>query len=179
MTMQFPDTVIYNGEQYRIEGNRTRYLFEPYLEKHHIVLFDNVLDDIINWRGYTAAWMIENDMLFLVDIRANIRPWHLAICMSSSERYARLDYFFPADEKKIFADWYSGELAIIYKSNDEVPEDEQYMVFAINKGRVTSQKIKNYEEYYGQPYRRIFIDYPYFDNDKIKDVEQKDDALPF
>ena len=73
-----------------------------------------------------------------------------------------LDYFFPADEKKIFADWYSGKLSLLYKCNDEAPEDEQYMVFTINKGRVVSQELKNYEEYYGYPY-----------------VKEVDDGLPF
>ena len=77
-------------------------------------------------------------------------------------REIMLDSFFPADEKKIFADWYSGELAIIYKSNIETPENEQYMVFTINEGRVVSQKLKNYEEYYGYPY-----------------VKEEDDGLPF
>ena len=107
-------------------------------------------------------------MLFLVDIRANLLPNQIRekLCKPNSwdicEGYVGLDSFFPADEKKIFADWYSGELAIIYKSNNETPENEQYMVFTINEGRVVSQKLKNYEEYYGYPY-----------------VKEEDDGLPF
>ena len=107
-------------------------------------------------------------MLFLVDIRANLLPNQIRekLCKPNSwdicEGYVGLDSFFPADEKKIFADWYSGELSFLYKCNDEAPEDEQYMVFTINKGRVISQELKNYEEHYGHPY-----------------VKEVDDGLPF
>ena len=164
MTMQFPDTVIYNGEQYSTWYG-TGCLFEPYLKKHNFVLFSNCT---ALWRGYIATWKIENDMLFLVDIRANLLPNQIRekLCKPNSwdicEGYVGLDSFFPADEKKIFADWYSGELSFLYKCNDEAPEDEQYMVFTINKGRVISQELKNYEEHYGHPY-----------------VKEVDDGLPF
>ena len=165
MTMQFPDTVIYKEEKYANEWSKTGCLFEPYLKKHNIVLYSNCT---ALWRGYIATWKTENDMLFLVDIRANLLPNQIRekLCKPSSwdicEGYVGLDYFFPADEKKIFADWYSGKLSLLYKCNDEAPEDEQYMVFTINKGRVVSQELKNYEEYYGYPY-----------------VKEVDDGLPF
>ena len=174
------DRVIYNGEQCRIEWSRGGFLFEPYLKKHRIVLYPYytamVRMGCTTWmieRGYTATWTIEDDMLFLVDIQANILPQYILEEMGipSSVCYVGLDYFFPTDERKIFADWYSGELTILYKYNSAAPEDVQYMVFTVGKGRVISQKLQNYEEYHGLPYG-IICCYPF-------DGQVEDDGLPF
>ena len=68
MTMQIPDAVIYNDVTYET-GAYCADLFKPYLGKHHIELFANCS---AIWRGYIATWKIENDMLYLVEINANV-----------------------------------------------------------------------------------------------------------
>ena len=163
MTTQFPDTVIYNGETYHTESFRCGDLFAPYLEKHHIKLFANCS---ALWRGYIAKWKIENNMLFLTDIRANVHEFKENANNADDktfdllEGYVGLDYFFPSNDKMIFADWVSGCLPILYKH--EASGAELYLIFKIDKGHVISQKHQTYEEYYGHPY-----------------VEENYDDLPF
>ena len=107
-------------------------------------------------------------MLFITDIRANVHQFrkrennNLAVgeTIDLLEGYVGLDYFFPSNDKMIFADWVSGCLPILYKY--EVPEVELYLTFKIDKGHIISQKYQTYEEYYGHPY-----------------VEENYDDLPF
>ena len=90
-----------------------RDLFKPYLEKHQIELFANCT---AIWRGYIAQWKIENNMLFLTDIRANVQQFRkkennnptAGKTIHLLEGYVGLDYFFPSNDKMIFADWFSG-----------------------------------------------------------------------
>lgn len=163
MTMQSSNTLIYNNiltynnEEYYV--SECEELFEPYLKMHNIVLYPSS----IAWmsgccviridRRYTATWMIENDMLFLVDIQANLLPKYILEEMGipSSECYAGLDFFFPADEKKIFADWYSGELSFLSYEDEQRVE---LLSFAIDKGRVTGKELQNYKKYQGYPYEK-------------------------
>ena len=144
-----PNILIYDNEKYYIP--ECEELFEPYLEKHNIVLFPYSTAKTVGCvvirtdRRYTATWMIEDDMLFLVGIQANILPQYILEKMRipSSECHVGLDFFFPADEKKIFADWYSGKLSFLSYEDEQRVE---VLAFAIDKGRVTSKELRNYEK---------------------------------
>lgn len=144
-----PNILIYDNEKYYIP--ECEELFEPYLEKHNIVLFPYSTAKTVGCvvirtdRRYTATWMIEDDMLFLVGIQANILPQYILEKMRipSSVCYVGLDFFFPADEKKIFADWYSGKLSFLSYEDEQRVE---VLAFAIDKGRVTSKELRNYEK---------------------------------
>ena len=182
-----PNILIYDNEKYYIP--ECEELFEPYLKKHNIVLFPystgvTTIGCIVTRidRRYTATWMIEDDMLFLVSIQANILPQYILEKMRipSSECHVGLDFFFPADEKKIFADWYSGKLSFLSYEDEQRVE---VLAFAIDKGRVTSKELRNYEKCRNyQEYddscgssrssHTMSGDYLSFD-------DQDDDALPF
>lgn len=144
-----PNILIYDNEKYYIP--ECEELFEPYLEKHNIVLFPYSTAKTVGCvvirtdRRYTATWMIEDDMLFLVGIQANILPQYILEKMRipSSECHVGLDFFFPADEKKISADWYSGKLSFLSYEDEQRVE---VLAFAIDKGRVTSKELRNYEK---------------------------------
>ena len=109
MTMQIPDTVIYNDVAYET-GAYCADLLEPYLEKHHIELF---ADCSALWRGYIATWKIESGMLYLIGIYANvtgvkrhIKGKESTIQSLLSDEAVGMDYFFPT-KSQVFADWYS------------------------------------------------------------------------
>ena len=182
-----PNILIYDNEKYYTSGREE--LFEPYLKKHNIVLFPystgvTTIGCIVTRidRRYTATWMIEDDMLFLVGIQANILPQYILEKMRipSSECHVGLDFFFPADEKKILADWYSGKLSFLSYEDEQRVE---VLAFAIDKGRVTSKELRNYEKCH---------DYQEYDDscgssrsshtmsgDYLSFDDQDDDALPF
>lgn len=150
MTMQVPDTVIYNDVAYETDADYVN-LFKPYLKKHHIKLFVNCT---AIWRGYIAAWKIENDMLYLVEIYANVIGAQSQGCIKCSEstifrlladEAVGMDYFFP-NQSKVFADWYSGNLSV---HNENVTKRESvYLIFKIDKGHIIGQEQATEQEYY-------------------------------
>jgi hypothetical protein len=52
-------------------------------------------------RNYIGIWEIENDKLFLIDLKAH----------SGSTDEVSIDVIFP-NQKKVFAEWFSGEIKI-------------------------------------------------------------------
>lgn len=150
MTMQIPDAVIYNDVTYET-GAYCADLFEPYLEKHHIESF---ADCSALWRGYIAKWKIENGMLYLIEIDANVTgvqsQEHIK-CQEStthsllSDEAVDMDYFFP-NQSKVFADWYSGELPVHYENSTK--GESKYVIFTIDKGYVIGQEQLTEQEYY-------------------------------
>ena len=146
MTMQIPDAVIYNDAIYET-GAYCADLFEPYLEKHHIELF---ADCSAIWRGYIATWKVENRMLYLVEIYANVTgvqsKGHInTICRLLSDEAVSMDYFFPS-QSKVFADWYSGNLPIHNENTSK--EESKYLIFKVDKGHIIGQEQVTEQEYY-------------------------------
>ena len=148
MTMQIPDAVIYNDVTYET-GAYCADLFKPYLEKHHIELF---ADCSAIWRGYIATWKIENGMLYLVEIYANVTDakGHIkcqkgTILSLLSDEAVGMDYFFP-DQSKVFADWYSGNLPI--HSGKTSNGEFNYLIFKVDKGNIIRQEQVTEQEYY-------------------------------
>lgn len=146
MTMQIPDTVIYNDAIYET-GGYCADLFEPYLEKHHIELF---ADCSAIWRGYIATWKIENGMLYLIEINANVigAKGHIKCSENTiyrllSDEAVDMDYFFPS-QSKVFADWYSGNLPI----HNENTFKAKYLIFKADKGHIIGQEQVTEQEYH-------------------------------
>ena len=102
-------------------------------------------------------------MLFLTDIRANIQQFRkkennnptAGKTIHLLEGYVGLDYFFPSNDKMIFADWFSGYLLILYEHETQGVE---LHLFTIDKGHVISHE----ERYNSHPH-----------------VEEDYDDLPF
>lgn len=150
MTMQIPDTVVYNGIAYET-GAYCADLFEPYLEKHQIELF---ADCTALWRGYIAMWEIEHDMLYLTEIYANVSDVHSqqhikcqgnTINSLLADEAVGMDYFFP-NQSKVFADWYSGNLPI--HSGNTSKGEFNYLIFKVDKGNIIRQEQVTEQEYY-------------------------------
>lgn len=103
-TAQISDILIREGDTLTLFS--TPLEFKPGIEDLRIGMFD-FKDHTIStgcWRGYMAFWKIENDSLFLTKI----------ISCLDNNLIADLDKLFPLEVKqgKIFASWYTGELAI-------------------------------------------------------------------
>lgn len=150
MTMQIPDTVIYNDVAYGT-GVYCADLFKPYLEKHHIELFSNCTT---LWRGYIATWKIENGMLYLTEIYANVLDVHSqqhikcqgnTIYSLLADEAVGMDYFFP-NQSKVFAAWYSGNLPV--HDENTAKGESKYLIFKIDKGHIIGQEQKTEQEYY-------------------------------
>ena len=151
MTMQIPDTVIYNDVAYET-GVYCADLFKPYLEEHHIELF---ADCSAIWRGYIATWKIENGMLYLTEIYANVTgvKGHIkgnesTIQSLISDEAVGMDYLFP-NQSQVFADWYSGILPI--HNENASKEESKYLIFKISKGHIIGQEQLTEQEYYNYP----------------------------
>ena len=153
MTMQIPDAVIYNDVTYET-GAYCADLFKPYLEKHHIKLF---ADCSAIWRGYIATWKIENDMLYLIEIYANVlgiqSQRHIkcsehTIYRLLADETVGMDYFFP-NQSKVFADWYSGNLPV--HNENATKGESKYVIFKIDKGHIIEQERVIEQEYYNYP----------------------------
>lgn len=142
MTRQIPDTVIYNDTAYETAASCAD-LFKPYLEKHQIELFANCT---ALWRGYIATWKIENSMLYLIEIYANVlgvqSQGHIkcpknTIYSLLADEAVYMDYFF-SDQSKVIADWYSGNLPVHYENATK--EESKYVIFKIDKGHIIEQE---------------------------------------
>lgn len=156
MTMQMPDAVIYNDVTYET-GAYCADLFMPYLEKHHIELFANCS---AIWRGYIATWKIENGMLYLVEIYANVvgaqSQGHIKYSENTiyrllSDEAVGMDYFFP-NQSKVFAEWYSGNMPIHYENASK--GEFKYLIFKVDKGHIIGQEQVTEQEYYNYPYNK-------------------------
>lgn len=51
------------------------------------------------WRGYVGTWLIENDLLYLIDID------------KTQDGHVGVDFIFPG-QKKVFADWFTGRIRV-------------------------------------------------------------------
>ena len=94
MTAQALETIIYNGEEYGMASEP----LSDYLEKTKILF---ISPHTALWRGYYGKWKIENNRLFLVELKAYI----------TGHQEVGLDFLFPG-EQKVFADWFTGTIRI-------------------------------------------------------------------
>lgn len=97
MTAQIKEILIYKGERF---GMATEPL-EPYIRKNDIKFNPNCVISCC-WRGYVGTWSIEDNRLYLVNLDTD-----------DNGKKVGLEYLFP-NQKKVFADWFTGELHIPY-----------------------------------------------------------------
>lgn len=136
-TGQEADRIIYEGkegplfsnplEDYYANGRkRPNFMVKPFVRSSG------------NWRGYVAAWRIDDGKLYLI----NIDAW---LCAGNTERSCKpvaLRQIFPGRVKdgRVLADWFSGELRIPdgkrlqYVHMGYGSTYERDIVFSIEKG---------------------------------------------
>jgi len=91
-----------------------------------------------SWRGYQGHWYIRDQKLYLKELFAN--P-----CRESPEPIP-LTTFFPNIDGPVFAEWFSGRLIvplgkrIRYVHMGYESEYERYLVFTVERGRVSNQE---------------------------------------
>ena len=91
------------------------------------------------WRGYSAAWKIEESMLYLVQIRAN--P-----CDERNPQYVSLNTIFPEAQESQLAYWYTGTLVVPtgklvkYVHMGYESRYESYAIFSVKDGLVFKQE---------------------------------------
>lgn len=95
MTAQFPESLVYNGEEYGMASLP----LEPYLEMHGIK-FKALCTAC--WRGYKGSWEVADNRLYLTEFWS----W-----LPDSDECVGMDYLFPGQER-VFADWFSGEVRL-------------------------------------------------------------------
>lgn len=147
MTAQFREILIYNGERLGMAANPLR----PYLDSRKDIEF--VSNSTACWRGYVGRWKIIDDKLFLVNLSANL-----------GDEKVGLDYLFPG-EKKVFADWYSGEIRIptgemieyVHMGYASIFEKDIFLVF-VNGQLVNQYEVDNREAYNKQTEERAKIE---------------------
>lgn len=103
-----------------IEGKRYPLLtepFEPYVEGNPDILF--FANNSACWRGYIGTWKIEDNQLFLIGLKG----------YSESNESITMKTLFPK-KRKVFADWYTGELHI------SKGKAEGFLVLEVVKGVV-------------------------------------------
>jgi hypothetical protein len=97
MTAQEREILHYNGETYWLSTEPLESLLE--------IMGDEKLAFVSTstacWRGYVGTWEIENDKLFLIDLKGQTKDIEVVT----------LDLIFP-NQKKVFAEWFSGGIKI-------------------------------------------------------------------
>ena len=100
MTAQIPDTISYNQTEYELFSDPLSDYFKKYGYK-----FNLSAPHTANWRGYTAEWIIDNDVLKLVGFKG-----HLAARHSDLGSEVGLEMFGLNKGQSLDATWFSGEL---------------------------------------------------------------------
>jgi hypothetical protein len=107
MTAQFPDRIVFNGEELKLLGEPfTEWLETKFKGPFWRGMFGyNIFasDNTACRRGYTATWKIEGDSLFLIEIRGEL---------AATGKQATLRYFFPTVDGEVFAEWFSGTIRL-------------------------------------------------------------------
>lgn len=155
MTIQSPEILIYEGVKHSLIGHALEQ-HKPKLEFHSVGSFC--------WRGYRGTWEIQGKKLYLVELMAwrhdpnsrrivpQIRVNHAAeFYMGEREEFDFLDLslkdVFPGSPSKgVFADWFTGELAIPIDECDEDGRHQLYRAFDFTNGELQSTSIKPRDE---------------------------------
>lgn len=161
MTIQYKEHLTHKGKDYYISDEPLC----PYLESKRI-LFN--APNTACWRGYIGDWLIEDNKLYLVGLRAYISKRNLNNRFDSEEIV--LDYLFPG-QNKIFADWFSGVLNIpsgkeLQYVHGYVPLYEKEFFMKIQKGVV----VKEWENNFFQRLKKRFA---YKFNSLLDEMEDK------
>lgn len=104
-TAQDPDYLIYKGDTLRLYANPLEGYFEHLTRPDSLFPYTNTA----NARGYVAYWAIENDSLFLVDIK--VEKWNNWLrCNRMVSLDKSLIFHNRKNTDRIFAEWVTDEL---------------------------------------------------------------------
>lgn len=96
MSSQVREILVYNNEEYRMaEEPLRKYLAKLDNEMNLDYVFSNC------WRGYAGKWEISHNKLYLTELAS----------MTDGGYIFDMKVLFPG-KKKVFAEWYSGEIRI-------------------------------------------------------------------
>jgi hypothetical protein len=96
MTAQVKDKLFYKGTEFSIAtGPLGQYFSKSNLKPNFI------FTGTANWRGYVGTWEIIDNKLFLIELNG----------YKAYQEKVGLECIFP-DQKKVFADWFNGEIRI-------------------------------------------------------------------
>lgn len=135
-TAQFPDDLIYNGEELPVFSNPLESYFDrDHPRPNHLFAFSCTAC----WRGYVATWKIEQGSLFLIKV--------IEGTCSRDAKEIPLELIFPNREAPVRADWFSGVLRIprgrqlhyVHMGYGSVYEKE--LLLTIEKGKLVREDV--------------------------------------
>ncbi len=138
MTAQVSDTIHFQGKERRLFSTP----LDAYLQANPSVP-EFVVEVTCNWRGYWAKWVIEDDRLYVTEIKGKQR---------SSQTPASLQTVFPGAGDRVFAEWYSGELhlpqgEVLRRRNSGFGAvHDEHLVLMVDKGRVVGSRVNTLED---------------------------------
>ena len=170
-TAQIPDKIVYQGKIVDLLGSPLE--FHPNREQFTPEKLFNAQGCFFTacWRGYVATWSVENDELYLLQIRNACYPTPQGDVVASykstgdkpGSEYADLKKLFGGEDQhgKIFAGWYSGELympqgPLVYYVHDGFQSSySKELKLQIQNGIITSKEVcdnsKSHEVNYSEP----------------------------
>ncbi|MDX6180787.1 hypothetical protein SGQ44_01380 [Flavobacterium sp. Fl-77] len=179
-TEQISDILIYNGKTYEWNNyNPAR----DYLETFNFKVPDDAIETTANYGYYIFTYTIENDSLFLTDIKILVKKEkHL-------ESRSVFEVFFK-DKKKIIMDLYSKIQTIPYGKKIEVRKSNwtdihypNYLVLEFNNGKVEKHYDLNYKSFLKLKKKQFLKfkqtpEYPKSKLNEIKNLENFNEFRP-
>lgn len=142
-TAQYPDIIIYNGNEYSLNSNPLELFFEKNPDKRP----ESEISSTALWRGYIAKFEIKNNQLFLKDIKIQY------IDTTEKELWKSvIEEVFP-NKKDIKIEWFTGLLVIPhgklvnYIHMGYASKYENYILLEIDKGNLKKEKTFNGVDY--------------------------------
>lgn len=140
MTVQGCETLIYNGDEYRTNSEPLK----QYLEIKNITFAHPHTGC---WRGYYGDWLIEDDNLYLIGLKA----WIEISNIPRRIKEVGLDYIFP-NQEKVFAEWFSGDISLPNGKPIQIPRychiPEQSLILNFVCGKLVGIHIKDNTHFY-------------------------------
>ena len=161
MTAQFREIITIEGEKYGMASEPLDPLIVREFSGHREGFPDGYPTLYPSctacWRGYIGHWLIDDNQLWLVDVRGSNEVDDGKIYVEvDQEQLKLLDWrktFFNYQQGNIKAVWFSGQLIvemgelIKYVHMAYYSEYEKYMIIDIKDGDVVKQEILTNEEY--------------------------------
>ncbi|MEW5723585.1 MAG: hypothetical protein AB1896_10800 [Thermodesulfobacteriota bacterium] len=136
-TAQFPERLVYHGQEMFIFSEPLEYYFSEDHPRPRV--FEEGGMCTACWRGYVGTWKIEDGVLYLVA---------LSDCGCGTEpREIPLSVVFPDQAPPIKAEWYSGVLRVpqgeqlMYVHMGYASQYERDLLIRVEKGRVVREVV--------------------------------------